>query len=183
MWKTFKTFFSKFFSTDLAPVEPSLTPSIVSIAVEHVDVVEEPPKNLGRELEQDLTDNFKLSEFRCNDENRTKVPKKFLKNIAKLAKNLQVLRDEIGKPIKINSAYRTPEYNKKVGGVKTSQHVQAKAADIHVKGMGPKKVAEKVKALIKEGKMDKGGVGIYKNFVHYDIRGVNRRWYGSGVKK
>lgn len=180
-WKSFKTFFSKFFSSDLAPVEPTLTPTI-SIDVKHINV-EKPPTHLRRELEQNLTENFKLSEFRCNDESKTKVPREYLGNVARLADNLQILRDSISKPIKINSAYRTPEYNKKVGGVITSQHMTAKAADIRVKGLGPKRLGEKIKKLIKEGKMDKGGVGVYKNFVHYDIRGVNRRWYGSDVKK
>ena len=35
---------------------------------------------------------------------------------------------------------------------------------------------------IKEGKMKKGGVGLYTTFTHYDVRGFNRRWYGKGAK-
>jgi uncharacterized protein YcbK (DUF882 family) len=32
--------------------------------------------------------------------------------------------------------------------------------------------------LIDQGKMKKGGVGIYENFVHYDIRGTLTQWKG-----
>lgn len=42
---------------------------------------------------------------------------------------LQPLRDAYGKPITINSGYRCPELNKKVGGVATSQHTKGRAAD------------------------------------------------------
>lgn len=43
---------------------------------------------------------------------------------------LDVARGAYGKPIHINSGYRSPKVNKKVGGVSTSQHVRGQAADI-----------------------------------------------------
>ena len=97
-------------------------------------------------------------------------------NVKKLAKNLQVLRNHIQKPITIISGYRTPEYNKKCGGVKRSQHLLAKAADIIVSGMTSLEVRDTIIQLIKDGKMDSGGVGIYPTFTHYDVRGRNSRW-------
>ena len=45
---------------------------------------------------------------------------------------LQPLRDYLGKPVVISSGYRSEEVNKAVGGVKRSQHLRGKAADIHV---------------------------------------------------
>ena len=45
----------------------------------------------------------------------------------------------------INSAYRSPEVNQAVGGVKTSQHCLGCAADIKVPGMTPDQV---VRAII-----------------------------------
>ena len=129
-----------------------------------------------------LTENFSISEFSCNDENKSPVPPLFLDNVKELAKNLQVLRDVLGTSIHVNSGYRTPAYNTKVGGVKKSQHMLCKAADITVKGMSPKEIYIIVIGLIKSGKMKAGGVGIYRGFVHYDTRGVNRRWKGTGVK-
>jgi hypothetical protein len=121
-----------------------------------------------------LTANFSVSEFDCND--GTPVPSDLLPNVKVLAENLQVLRDEVGKSIKINSGYRTVKHNKKVGGKSNSQHLQAKAADIVVSGMTPKSVQTKIEALIKDGKMKQGGIGLYNTFVHYDIRGINARW-------
>lgn len=127
-----------------------------------------------------LSDNFSLSEFRCND--GTDVPDEYMDNVRKLAENLQILREIIGKPIIVISGYRSPEYNKKIGGVKRSQHMLAKAADIIIKGMDTRDVADLIKDLIKQGKMHAGGVGLYQSFVHYDVRGRNARWYGKGMK-
>ena len=75
-----------------------------------------------------LTKNFTLREFECND--GTSVPKKYIDNVKKLAKNLQVLRDELKKPIHINSSYRHEYYNNKIGGAKYSQHLTASASGI-----------------------------------------------------
>ena len=121
-----------------------------------------------------LTANFSLEEFKCKD--GSDIPNDVLPNIIELAKNLQVLRDYLGKSITINSGYRSPKYNAKIGGVKNSQHVKGKASDIVVKGMTPKEVALVIEGLIEKGKMKQGGLGIYPNFTHYDIRGVKARW-------
>ena len=51
-----------------------------------------------------------------------------------LAENiLQTIRDALG-PIKINSAFRSEQVNEAVGGVETSQHRLAEAADIEPLG-------------------------------------------------
>lgn len=47
---------------------------------------------------------------------------------------LQPLRNAYGKPIIVNSGYRSPELNKAIGGAKNSQHMRGQAADI--KGSG-----------------------------------------------
>ena len=127
-----------------------------------------------------LEENFSLSEFRCKD--GTEVPEDLMDNVRVLAKNLQVLRDHVGKPIIIISGYRTPKYNRRIGGARKSQHMLAKAADIKIRGMSPKEVKATIVKLIKEGKMQPGGIGLYTTFTHYDIRGWNARWYGKGVK-
>ncbi len=126
-----------------------------------------------------LTTNFSIKEFECND--GTPVPQKYIGNVKELAYNLQVLRDEIGLPISINSSYRHPEYNKRIGGAKFSQHLTASASDIVVRDMTPKKVAKTILKLIKNGKMKEGGVGLYNGFVHYDIRGTKARWDNSSL--
>ena len=49
---------------------------------------------------------------------------------ALVRKVLQPLRDLWGKPIHINSGYRCPQLNARVGGVATSQHTKGEAADL-----------------------------------------------------
>jgi len=125
-----------------------------------------------------LTKNFKRSEFECKD--GTPMTENQLKNIQELAKNLQVLRDALDKPINITNAYRSRSHNQAIGGSKFSQHVLGKAADIYVEGYTPKELAKVIEGLIKDEKMSEGGIGIYSNnnFVHYDIRGTKARWNG-----
>lgn len=49
---------------------------------------------------------------------------------ALVANVLDPIREMWGKPIMVNSGYRCPELNKKVGGKPTSQHLKGEAADI-----------------------------------------------------
>lgn len=128
-----------------------------------------------------LTDNFSLDEFKCRD--GSEVPPEYMENVRELSKNLQVLRDYIGKPIIVISGYRSLEYNTKIDGAKKSQHLKARAADIVIAGMKPSEVKLAILHLIDSGKMKQGGIGQYTTFVHYDVRGYKSRWYGSGVKK
>ena len=121
-----------------------------------------------------LTKNFNLSEFDCKD--GTEMPSELLANVLELAENLQVLRDFVGVPIKINSSYRSLSHNANIGGSKTSQHLFAKAADIVIESKSPEQVANIIKALISEGKMKQGGISAYNTFTHYDIRGHKARW-------
>ena len=122
-----------------------------------------------------LTENFTIEEFACND--GTKVPNQYISNVTKLAKNLQALRDHLNESVKITgSGYRTKEHNDKVGGAKESQHLIANAADINAKNKTPKQLAAIIEKLIKAGKMEEGGIGVYKGFVHYDRRGIKARW-------
>ena len=122
-----------------------------------------------------LTKNFNRQEFDCKD--GTKVPDEFLPNVQEVANNLQILRDYLKVPVRITgSGYRTKSHNTKVGGAKNSQHLTASGADINADGYTPKELAKEIEKLIKEGKMKQGGIGIYSNFVHYDIRGTKARW-------
>lgn len=121
-----------------------------------------------------LTENFTLEEFACAD--GTPVPKAFVGAVTVLATNLQVLRNELGEAIHINSAYRTPAHNKAVGGKVNSQHIKGTAADITCRSKTPKQLAAIIEKLIASGKMQQGGLGRYPSFVHYDIRGTKARW-------
>ena len=121
-----------------------------------------------------LTENFDIKEWRCHD--GTDVPYNLVDNVKALAVNLQVLRETVGRPVNIISGYRNPSYNKRIGGAKRSYHMKAMAADIRVKGMTPAEVKATIEGLISDGKMEQGGLGLYKSFVHYDNRGRRARW-------
>lgn len=116
-----------------------------------------------------LDKNFKVKEFKCKDGSD-----KVLISSALVAL-LQRLRDHYKKPITINSAYRTATYNKKVGGAKDSQHLYGTAADITIKGVTPREIAELLE------KWGAGGIGLYDygkgaGFVHVDVRDKKSRW-------
>lgn len=87
-------------------------------------------------MEIKLTKNFTLDEM-CKSRDARKLrinnvpsPKEVARLKVLCEKVLQPLRDYMGAPVIINSGYRSPELNKKVGGVRDSQHVKGEAADI-----------------------------------------------------
>lgn len=120
-----------------------------------------------------LTTNFSLSEF---NKHNFEVPNDVLRNLIELAKNLQVLRDEVKKPIKITSGYRPAQHNAKIGGATKSRHITGQAADFKIEGYTPKQVAAVIDKLIAEGRMKQGGIGTYSTWTHYDVRGTQARW-------
>ena len=115
-----------------------------------------------------LSTNFKVREFACKDGSDV------IFISGGLVQVLQAIRSHFGKPVTINSAYRTPTYNKKVGGETYSQHQYGTAADITVSGVSPKDVAAYAETLLP----GTGGIGIYSTFTHVDVRAVKSRWKG-----
>jgi uncharacterized protein YcbK (DUF882 family) len=120
-----------------------------------------------------MTRNFSISEFACKSGAPT--PADVRANLQILAENLQVLRDEIGMPISINSGYRSPAHNQRVGGAANSTHLRGLAADIRC-AMPPAQLAATIERLIASGRMKQGGLKAYNSFVHYDCAGKRRRW-------
>lgn len=117
-----------------------------------------------------LSTHFKVKEFACKDGSDAVLV------APRLVMVLQTIRDHFGAAVTINSGYRTPQYNTKVGGVAHSQHCYGTAADIIVKGQKPAAVAAYARALMP----DWGGVGVYsqKGFTHIDVREVKSDWNG-----
>lgn len=118
--------------------------------------------------EKKLSSNFRVKEFACKDGSDAVLV------APRLVMVLQSIRDHFDAPVSINSGYRTPQYNAKVGGVDQSQHCYGTAADIAVKGVG----VETVEAYARKIMPDWGGVGIYKSqgFVHVDVREARADW-------
>ena len=88
-----------------------------------------------------LTKNFSLSEMTKSEtalrhglENKPGPDE--LNNLLQLCANvLQPIRDHFQKGVKVNSGYRSPEVNAKVGGSRTSDHCRGMAADIEIPGI------------------------------------------------
>lgn len=84
-----------------------------------------------------LTKDFKLIDFIYSATAKAKgianIPdKQSLNNINGIAKVVQMIQDELGMKIHINSCYRGPVLNSTIGGAKKSDHVFGAAADIKV---------------------------------------------------
>jgi len=70
-----------------------------------------------------------------------------LANLQKLAEFLEVVKQTLdGKPIMINSAFRSKQVNDSVGSKDTSQHRTGCAADFKVPGMTPDAVVRAIMA-------------------------------------
>lgn len=110
--------------------------------------------------------NFKVKEFACNDGTDAILID------SELVEKLQIIREYFGKPVYINSAYRTKDYNKKVGGASNSQHLYGKAADIRIPGIAPNTIATFAKQI------GFRGVGIYNWGCHVDTRINKSYWNG-----
>jgi hypothetical protein len=59
-------------------------------------------------------------------------------------KVLQPIREHYGKGVKVNSGFRHPEVNAKVGGSKTSDHCKGQAADIEIPGVANADLAQHI---------------------------------------
>ena len=96
-----------------------------------------------------LSPNFTLEELTVSDYaarhglNNTPA-NEHLFNLRRLAAFLESLRALLGKPVSVNSAYRSPEVNAAIKGSKTSQHCHGTAADIKVAGMIPEQVVKRI---------------------------------------
>jgi hypothetical protein len=85
-----------------------------------------------------LSEHFSLGEFTKSNSHPEiyNIPShEAIANMKRVCEWLEVLRERAGTPIIINSGYRSPQLNKKIGGVPTSNHLTGCAADIRVKNM------------------------------------------------
>ena len=102
--------------------------------------------------------NFTAHEFWCHHCKTAKIN-------GSLLYRLELLRKELkDTPIHITSGYRCKHHNEEVGGVKKSQHMLGKAADIQVKGYTP------IEVSIAAKKVGFSFIKVYSGWTHVDVR-------------
>lgn len=108
--------------------------------------------------------NFSPAEIACRGSGSLRINEEALDK-------LQALRDRLGKPFIVRSAYRSPEHNRAVGGAPRSKHMDGTAFDIAMANHDPvvfEAAAQEVGFL---------GFGFYprSGFIHIDL-GPARQW-------
>jgi uncharacterized protein YcbK (DUF882 family) len=101
-------------------------------------------------------------------------PEELWPNIVPTLRALDWIREKLGRPITITSSYRSPAYNRAVGGEKASYHMQFKAIDFQSPA-GPAACLKVAREARKAGVIT-GGIGSYPTFTHIDCRGHNADW-------
>lgn len=117
-----------------------------------------------------LTPHFTLAELNKRGEQLTP---ELIGNLKRLAIKLEEVREKLGnRPITVTSGYRSPAWNRRVGGVSNSWHIKGLAADIKVAGISPQRVQRMLEDWWP------GGLGKASTFTHLDL-GPRRIFYYS----
>ena len=131
-----------------------------------------------------LSEHFVLGEFTKSNSHPEvyNIPThEAIANLKRVCEWLEVLRERSGGPIRINSGYRSPQLNKKVGGAPTSNHLTGCAADIRVADMGQLiRYAAILMDYAKESHQDFDEILIEKNrygaiWLHFAVRPKDNR--------
>lgn len=124
-----------------------------------------------------LSQHFDSKEFDCKCGCLSRPPKM---PPDELINCLEEIRTNFNAPVIINSGYRCEEYNRFIGGAKSSRHVVGDAVDFVVRGV---KTAEVYAFVLHKYGSKPYGIAIKRNkansyagFVHLDVRGKKARW-------
>jgi len=137
-------------------------------------------------MKNQITEHFTLEEL-CHSDRAVKLGLTNIPNeeqiycLTVLAVNLlQPVRNLYGKPMSINSGFRSPKVNAAVGGSKTSDHLNGKSAD--VKADNPRELFD----LVRNSGLSFDQLILYPTFVHMSYRSApenrNQVLYAKGVK-
>ena len=130
-----------------------------------------------------LSEHFTLGEMTTSNHKEVyNIPShEAIANLKRLCGWLEVLRERSGGPVRINSGYRSPQLNRKIGGAPTSNHLTGCACDIRVAGMEQAiRYAVILLDYSRESNQDFDELLIEKNrygaiWVHFAVRPSNNR--------
>ncbi len=136
--------------------------------------------SLKKDGNKKLSGNFKVREFRCKDgSDMILIESGLLTYLEKVHEHFNCSK------INVNSGYRTPSHDKKVGGKGSGNHVQGKAVDFVAYDKNGDRIPSREIALYLE---DLGVLGIgYRcggssTATHMDINYRTKKWYGDEAK-
>lgn len=115
-----------------------------------------------------ISKNFTVEEMRCPCCKTCDMSHEFMIE-------LQRIRDVLGRPFKINSAYRCEKHNKEIGGAATSRHLTGQAVDISIVGWSGQEIHDLIDEISSQLS---SGLGLYRSHLHYDIRAKRAAWTG-----
>lgn len=141
-----------------------------------------------------ITPHFPWLEAQCHDGGE--IPDGVKPDIRRVAMVMERIREEWAKTradgqsaaLIPNSWYRSPSYNKAIGGAAKSRHMLGDAVDFHpVSRLDIPRLIVLIENMLEDGKLPEvGGFGKYVGWVHIDLRprkpnGSIARWLGKGV--
>jgi hypothetical protein len=104
----------------------------------------------------------------------TDPPRSLWPSLLAVTKVADEARHRLGRALRINSAYRSPAYNRAIGGASASIHMRGGALDLS----GSPATLHKILTQMRSEGLFRGGIGRYKTFTHVDVRGKNADWQG-----
>lgn len=129
-----------------------------------------------------LSTHFVVEEFDCKD--GTKVSPREYAGLEYLCRQfLEPLRKKYG-PCTVHSGYRTVAHNRSVGGEPNSFHIYTmhdgndQAADVSFARGNPSQWHATANSIRQKKRSGRGGLGLYRTFVHIDIRDYTSNWRG-----
>jgi uncharacterized protein YcbK (DUF882 family) len=116
----------------------------------------------AKDGDKNVSPTIKVKDFACRDGSDIILINPHLIEV------LEKIRAHFNKNLLILSGYRTPPYNRKIGGAGISQHMFGNAADFRIDGVKPIEICTWLNTF------HTGGIGLYvtKNFTHVDVRNV-----------
>ncbi len=125
-----------------------------------------------------LTGHFTLEEFACKC--KCGIEKHLVQDCTLTALDLEEIRSNFNKKIRVISGIRCKAHNESVGGEDESRHLPeyADGVDIEIAGVDSQFLAGIIFRMMKAGDISKGGIGTYRahNGVHFDRRGKIVMW-------
>jgi len=109
--------------------------------------------------------NLSFEQYAVREEIDNEPTPEIIDNIRRVALTLEIIRLELGAPIRISSGYRSPELNRRIGGSKNSKHMEGLAADFTVSGYTPNEAVDKISGLVGYNKL----ILEFDRWVHLDL--------------